>query len=307
MSAVAAAGAPTGSTGPPSPLLRVRRTGPLCLVQDLGRRGYSGIGVGRSGAADRAALRQANRALANAEDTAGLEVTFGGLELEVVAGPVWLCVTGAPASVRVDGRDVGPYGVVAAAAGAVVSLGTPPVGLRSYVAFRGGLDVPPVMGSRSHDVMAGLGPAPLQPEDELRLGPPPSAYPTVDHLPPLDLVDPEQTVVLDAVRGPRDDWVADADLLVGTGWTVSERSNRVGMRLAGGRVEHRDRDRQLPSEGAWRGAVQVPPSGEPVLFLADHPVTGGYPVVAVVVDAHVDRAAQVRPGQSVRFRWVEPW
>jgi biotin-dependent carboxylase-like uncharacterized protein len=282
--------------------LRVLSPGPLCLVEDLGRRGVSGIGVGRSGAADRAALRLANRALANPEDAAALEVTLGGLELEVVAGPVWLCVTGAPAPVSIDGREVGPFAVVAAAEGSVVRLGMPSTGLRSYVGVRGGVDVPAVLGSRSHDVMAGLGPAPLAAGVELGIGVPPRDQPQVDHLPPGPAPD---EVVLGVVRGPRDAWVADADLLVATSWTASERSNRVGMRLSGGRIEHVDPDRQLPSEGVYRGGIQVPPSGEPVLFLADHPVTGGYPVIAVVVDADVDRAAQVRPGQCVRFSWVE--
>ncbi len=282
--------------------LRVLVPGPLCLVEDLGRRGVSGIGVGRSGAADRAALRLANRALANPEDAAALEVTLGGLELEVVAGPVWLCVTGAPAPVSIDGREVGPFAVVAAAAGSVVRLGMPPTGLRSYVAVRGGVDVPAVLGSRSHDVMAGLGPAPLVAGVELGIGVPPRSQPHVDHLPPGPST---EEVLLGVVRGPRDAWVADADALVATSWTASERSNRVGMRLSGGRIEHVDADRQLPSEGVYRGGIQVPPSGEPVLFLADHPVTGGYPVIAVVVDADVDRAAQVRPGQCVRFSWVE--
>lgn len=281
--------------------LRVLETGPLCLVEDLGRRGSSGIGVGRSGAADRGALRLANRLLANPEDTAALEVTFGGLELLVVGGTVWLCVTGAPAPVHVNDRDVGPHAVVAAVEGSVIRLGTPPSGLRSYVAVRGGIDVPEVLGSRSHDVLAGLGPPPLRPGDELPVGPPPSTHPCVDHLPTPDYPD---EVELSVVRGPRDAWVEDADLLVATTWTASERSNRVGMRLSGATMVHRDADRQLPSEGAYRGAIQVPPSGEPVLFLADHPVTGGYPVVAVVVDADVDLAAQVRPGQRIRFRWV---
>ena len=281
--------------------LRVLRPGPLCLVEDLGRSGVSGIGVGRSGAADRAALRLANRALANPEDAAALEVTLGGLEVEVVAGPVWLCVTGAPAPVSIDGREVGPFTVVAAAAGSVVRLGMPPTGLRSYVAVRGGVDVPAVLGSRSHDVMAGLGPAPLVAGVELGIGVPPRRQPHVDHLPPAPST---EEVLLGVVRGPRDAWVADADALVATSWTASERSNRVGMRLSGGRIEHVDADRQLPSEGVYRGGIQVPPSGEPVLFLADHPVTGGYPVIAVVVDADVDRAAQVRPGQCVRFSWV---
>ena len=281
--------------------LRVRATGPLCLVEDLGRVGWAAVGVGRSGAADRAALRQANRALGNAESAAALEVTLGGLELEVVGGVVWLCVTGAPVPVAVDGRDVGPYAVVAAGPGSVVRLGRAAHGVRSYVAVRGGVDVPPVLGSRSHDVMAGLGPAPLQEGDELPVGPPPESEPAVDALPPPRLGD---EVVLRVVRGPRDDWVRDVEALVGTEWTATDRTNRVGIRLAGASLLHRDEDRQLPSEGALRGAVQVPPSGEPVLFLADHPVTGGYPVVAVVLDADVDRAAQVRPGERLRFRWT---
>jgi len=280
--------------------LRVRGTGPLTLVEDLGRPGASAIGVGRSGAADRAALRRANRALANAEGAAALEVTLGGLELEVVGGHAWFCVTGAPAPVTLDGRDAGPYGVLAVRPGGVLRLGVPPHGLRSYVAVRGGVDVPAVLASRSHDVLAGIGPPPLQEGDELPVGPAPEGYPCVDVLPTAPI---EDRVVLTVVRGPRDGWVRDADTLVRGEWSASEKSNRVGMRLEGAALQHRDADRQLPSEGACRGAIQVPPSGEPVLFLADHPVTGGYPVVAVVVDADVDRAAQVRPGQTLRFRW----
>jgi biotin-dependent carboxylase-like uncharacterized protein len=280
--------------------LRVRAAGPLALVEDLGRTGASAIGVGRSGAADRAALRQANRALSNPEDAAGLEVTFGGLELEVVGGHAWFCVTGAPSPVTVGGRAVGPYGVLAVRPGEVLRLGVPAHGLRSYVAVRGGLDVPAVLGSRSRDVLAEIGPPPLQEGDELPVGPAPEGFPCVDVLPPPRFSD---EVVLTVVRGPRDEWVRDVETLVQAGWSASEKSNRIGMRLAGAALEHRDQDRQLRSEGACRGAIQVPPSGEPVLFLADHPVTGGYPVVAVVVDADVDRAAQVRPGQSLRFRW----
>ena len=204
---------------------------------------------------------------------------------------------------RVGRRDLGAYAVVAARPGEVVRLGVPPHGLRSYLAVRGGLDVPAVLGSRSHDVLSGLGPAPLREGDELAVGEPSAAFPDADVLPPPRT---GSDVVLPAVRGPRDDWVRDVDTLVRTTWTASDRSNRVGMRLAGGVLPHRDAGRQLPSEGAWRGAVQVPPGGEPVLFLADHPVTGGYPVVAVVLDADVDRAAQVRPGQRVRFRWAPP-
>jgi biotin-dependent carboxylase-like uncharacterized protein len=280
--------------------LRVRGTGPLALVEDLGRTGVSAIGVGRSGAADRAALRQANRALSNPEGAAAIEVTFGGLEVEVDGGHAWFCVTGAPSPVTVDGREVGPYGVLSVRPGEVLRLGVPARGLRSYVAVRGGLDVPAVLGSRSHDVLAEIGPPPLQDGDVLPVGVAPEGFPDVDVLPPPRFSD---ETVLTVVRGPRHEWVQDVETLVQAGWTASEKSNRIGMRLTGAVLEHRDPDRQLRSEGACRGAIQVPPSGEPVLFLADHPVTGGYPVVAVVVDADVDRAAQVRPGQGLRFRW----
>lgn len=281
--------------------LRVLATGPLALVEDLGRPGASAIGVGRSGAADRASLRQANRALGNDQGAAAVEVTLGGLALEVRGGRVWLCVTGAPCPVSVGDREVGTHAVVSVGPGEVLRLGVPPRGLRSYVAVRGGLDVPEVLGSRSHDVLGGLGPAPLAEGHELAVGAPRGPFPGADLLVPPALPD---DVVLGVVRGPRDDWVRDLELLVSTTWTASARSDRVGMRLDGGRLEHAQAGRQLPSEGAWRGAVQVPPSGEPVLFLADHPVTGGYPVVGVVLDADVDRAAQVRPGQPVRFSWV---
>ena len=111
--------------------------------------------------------------------------------------------------------------------------------------------------------------------------------------------------MLRAVLGPRADFVTDPAELTGTTWTASSRSDRIGMRLEGGRLRRVD-DAEVPSEGMVRGAIQVPPGGEPVVFLADHPVTGGYPVVATVCDADVDRAAQVRPGQGVRFVVVPP-
>ncbi|MGB0099295.1 MAG: biotin-dependent carboxyltransferase family protein [Nocardioides sp.] len=284
-----------------TPSLRVLRTGPLALVEDLGRPGHAAVGVGRSGAADRSAHRLANRAVGNDEDAAALEVVLGGLELEVRGGPVRLCVTGAPAPVTVGGRETGPSYVTSAASGDVIRLGVPAYGLRSYLAVRGGIDVAPVLGSRSHDVMSGLGPAPLSEGDDLAVGSASGRAPAADLLPPLHL---PEVVELRVVRGPREDWLVDPDALGATEWRASDESNRVGMRLLGDPMRHRDPDRQLPSEGAWRGAVQVPPSGEPVVFLADHPVTGGYPVAAVVVDADVDLAAQVRPGQAVRFRWV---
>ena len=111
---------------------------------------------------------------------------------------------------------------------------------------------------------------------------------------------------LRVVPGPRDDWFTDADALVHTDWVASDRSDRVGMRLVGPPLVYREPDRQLPSEGATRGAIQVPPNGQPVLLGPDHPVTGGYPVIGVLTDADADSAAQLRPGQHVRLHWYRP-
>jgi len=284
-------------------------TGAQAVVEDLGRPGLAGLGVAESGALDPGALRLANRLLGNPEHAAGLEVTFGGLGLRA-RGDVLLAVTGAPVCVTVTtagGRRT--HGVGAAMAvpdGAEVTLGAPEHGLRSWVAVRGGLDVDRPLGSASTDVLAGLG-APLEPGDVLGVGPAPDAPPPALDQAPVP-TPTAGTVVLRVVLGPRDDWFTpEALAALGRPWTVDARSNRVGVRLDGPTLE-RDPDHvdaELPSEGTVAGAVQVAANGRPVLFLADHPVTGGYPVVGCVVTEDLPLAAQVVPGQQVRFRTVK--
>lgn len=289
--------------------IEVLATGARALVQDLGRPGRAATGVGASGAADRAALRLANRLVANPEDAAAIEVTFGGLAVRAgaeVPAPLLVALTGAPAPATVDGTPVGHHALVQLRCGQTLQLGAPPTGLRTYLAVRGGIDVTPVLGARATDTLSGLGPAPLTEGTVLAIGPEPDAHPLLDVAPVAD--PPGGTVTLRAVLGPRADWVRDPQGFGGSTWTVTDRSDRVGIRLSAsgsGAELVRARDEELPSEGMVRGAIQVPPGGEPVLFLADHPVTGGYPVLAVVIDADVDRAAQLRPGQQVRFRLVE--
>jgi biotin-dependent carboxylase-like uncharacterized protein len=280
-------------------VLTVLATGPLATVQDHGRSGFAAIGVPRSGAADAVAAELANRLVGNDVCAAALEVTAGGLVLRAER-TVLVAVTGAPAPVTVNGR-AGPFGgPFTVPAGAVLALGMPPVGLRCYLAVRGGIDVPPVLGSRSTDTLSGLGPAPLSVGDRLPVGDLRAEEPFVDVAP---VRPPSPAPVLRVLSGPRRDWLEPAawTALTTQEWTVTADSNRVGLRLSGPELT-RARTDELPSEGLVPGALQVPPDGAPVLFLADHPVTGGYPVLAVVTTADLGAAAQLRPGDRLRFR-----
>lgn len=282
--------------------LEVCETGPLALVEDLGRAGLAHVGVTRSGAADRRAHRLANRLLANAEDRATIEITFGQFSARVLGGGLDIAVTGAEAQPAIDGIPFGVNSVARIREGQVISLGIPRSGVRSYLGVRGGFAVAPVLGSRSYDTMSGIGPPPLRPGDVVPVGEP------AGHLPELDLAPvaaiPGGPVELRLLRGPRDDWFIDPEALVRTPWMASPASDRIGLRLAGLGLEHRWPGRQLPSEGAVRGAVQVPPDGQPIILGVDHPVTGGYPVIGVVIDTDTDRIAQVRGGQQLRLVWA---
>ncbi|MDX6739903.1 biotin-dependent carboxyltransferase family protein [Actinocorallia sp. A-T 12471] len=280
-------------------MIEVLAGGALTTVQDLGRAGLAHLGVPKAGAADTESLALANRLVGNPEDAAGLELTFGGARLRFVR-PAWVAVTGAPVDWAVDGRGQGCLGPCFVPGGAVVRFGTPERGLRSYLAVRGGIAVPEVLGSRSTDLLSGLGPVPLAEGMTLPVGRIVGAFAGVDVAPRPAL---PAAPVLAVVPGPRADWfTADAlRTLFDARYEVTDRSNRVGVRLDGPPLE-RARAGELPSEGMVTGALQVPPDGKPILFLADHPTTGGYPVIAVVAEADLGQAAQLRPGDGVRFR-----
>ncbi|MEO7130090.1 MAG: urea amidolyase family protein [Dermatophilaceae bacterium] len=283
--------------------LEVIATGPLTLVEDLGRVGFAAVGVGRAGAADRSAHRLGARLVGNDPGSAALEVTLGGLQVRSL-GSLWVVLTGAAAPATVDRRPVPHAAPFALRPGQVLALGMPLSGLRTYVTVRGGVDLPRTLASESTDTMAGLGPAPLAPGDFVPVGRPDGEFPSVDLAPVPEPV--AGLMTLGIAPGPRHDWFARPQDLAETAWVVAARSDRVGVRLEGtGLARHpAELNAELASEGMVRGAVQVPPNGQPVILLSDHPVTGGYPVIGVVPEADVDRAAQVRPGQPVRFRWV---
>jgi KipI family sensor histidine kinase inhibitor len=328
---------------PPVPAgtaLEVLSPGPQALIQDLGRPGLGDLGVSPAGAADTASARQANRLVGNLPTDAVIENVMGGLSVQAV-GELTVALSGAAttADIRSQGsssdspnssyldsngisRQAPMYAPFPLHDGESLHLGVPEKGLRTYLAVRGGIDVPPVLGSRSTDLMSGIGPAPLAAGTVLPVGAVDSARAVGQPEPPAlpaDLLSAAggEPVVLRITTGPRHDWFTPRSLeaLTGQVWTVTAESNRIGVRLGTGPATpgadagtplERARDGELPSEGVVAGSLQVPPSGLPVLFLADHPVTGGYPVIGAVIPEDLPAAAQLPPGATLRFVEVDP-
>ena len=278
-------------------MIRVLDPGLLTTVQDLGRPGFAHLGVARSGAADRISLRRANRMLGNAAGAAALEVTVRGPQLRFLES-ARIAVTGAPMSLQLDGLSVPFDAALEVRAGQTLQVGRAPLGARAYLAVVGGLDVRKTLGSCATDLLSGLGPRPLRAGDELRIGGE-RGWPVS----PDAAVEIVREPVLRIDPGPRaDDFDALAlEQLTQTAFAVSPDSNRIGVRLKGAPLRCRLAQARA-SEGISHGAIQVPANGQPLIFLADHPTTGGYPVIAVLRPESVARAAQLVAGQRVRFR-----
>jgi len=279
--------------------LEIRVVGPQVTVQDLGRPGHAHLGVPRSGAVDAPAHRLANRLVGNHEAAATLECLGGQLSFRTRTA-VTIAVTGAQVPVTVAGRAREWGKAVPVHAGSLVDLGSATTGLRAYLAVSGGVEVEPVLGSRSTDLLSGMGPEPVSEGDVLPVGSPtetPVAVETVHF--------PRRSRELRLRLGPRQDWfeASSVQALGGSAYVVSSDSNRIGLRLQGEPIRRRD-DGELPSEGMVLGAVQVPPNGQPVVFLNDHPTTGGYPVIGVVVPEDLAACAQLRPGEEITLRVV---
>ncbi|MBA0050917.1 biotin-dependent carboxyltransferase [Streptomyces sp. AJS327] len=282
--------------------VEVITSGPRTTVQDLGRPGHAHLGVPTSGAADQAAYRLANRLVGNPESAACLETVLGGAAVRF-HGATSIALTGAPVRATLDGRPMALTQRVPVRPGQTLRLGTPAHGLLCYVAIRGGVDVARTLGSAATDTLTGLGPTPLTSGQHVPVGP----APALEKAPgcsdtaftPVPSVGP---AVLRARLGPRDDRFTPAAVraLFASGWEVTADTNRVAARLTGPCLEYADRG-QLRSEGMVTGAIEVPPSGQPIVFLPDHPTTGGYPVIGVVDAADLGLLAQSRPGTAVRF------
>ncbi|WP_156418020.1 5-oxoprolinase subunit PxpB [Aureimonas sp. AU4] len=304
---------PRSARDPADAALEVLAIGLPVLVQDLGRPRLAAQGVGRAGAADRASLVLANRLVGNPPGAAALEVTLGGLRLRA-HGRLTMALAGATAPMDIRARDGSGIEAprsraIALEDGDTISIGAPDAGLRTYLALRGGFDAPTALGSASRDTLAEIGPEPPRVGDRLAAGRlRPLAPVALDDPPPFALPRAGECVTLDVALGPRADWftLQALERFLAQEWLVSIQSSRVGLRLQGASLERRIAG-ELPSEATLHGSVQVPPSGLPVLFLTDHPLTGGYPVIATLLDHHLDLAGQIPPGARIRFRAARPF
>ncbi|UDF32217.1 UNVERIFIED_ORG: 5-oxoprolinase/urea amidolyase family protein (plasmid) [Roseateles sp. XES5] len=306
---------PARTVAADTPQFKVLAAPMPAVFQDLGRFGQTGQGVSASGALDRGAFNAANRIVGNPANTPGLELTLGGFSFESNSRAV-IGLAGAPCPVTVRdaaGRDqhFPAYQPVALEPGDVVTIGQPKKGMRAYLAVRGGFDIAPVLGSAATDTLAIVGPEPVAAGAVLALKGDGKGLASVstNEIAAFDPPSAGDVVTLDVVLGPRTDWFTQKGIetLTSQFWQVTPQSSRVGIRLAGEVPLERKDSAELPSEGTATGAIQVPHSGQPVLFLADHPLTGGYPVIGAVAEYHLDLAGQIPINAKIRFRPIGPF
>jgi antagonist of KipI len=293
-------------------VIAVVKPGFLSSVQDRGRYGIAGLGVGHAGAMDDVAARLANALVGNARDDALVEITLTGPTLRCETDTV-VALTGAELDARVDGAPLPAWRPVPLVRGSVVVCGGMRRGARAYLAFAGGIDVAPVLGSRSTDLNAAIGPfggRALAAGDLLPLGRPrrtlPSRAPAWSIASPR-WFDPASPLPLRLVDGAHTGALTEASraALATREFRVAADSNRVGFRLDGPRLELAH-PLELVSEAVAAGTLQLPPGGQPIALAAEHPTTGGYPRIAHLIAVDRARLAQRRPGDAVRFAWCDP-
>lgn len=298
-----------GSLGRPA--IKILDPGLQTLFQDAGRPGFAALGVSPSGAVDRSALHRSNRLVGNAEAAPALEIGPGSFRAAAL-GVTVCALTGAPRNgsiVGAHGRRRVEFGrAFRIDDGEVLHLDHPERGVRTMLAVRGFVAPSIALGSASRDTLADLGPEPLKAGDVMGVSTQPTQPTNAVGLPEehdWPLPSPSETVRLRVDPGPRDDWFAPESKgsFWRDTWRVTALSDRVGVRLAGEPLTRSaaHTGRELPSEGLVRGAIQVPADGQPLIFLSDHPVTGGYPVIGVIHPDDLDLAAQLPEGASVRF------
>lgn len=282
----------------------VIKSGPLTTIQDLGRKGLAHLAVPPSGALDQPALNLANRLVGNSEGDAALEVTFSSFSFRSQSDCV-VAVTGARAELFLDGKPERWGMPVVVRKSQIFEMSPPRAGVRTYVAFNGGIEANSHLGSRSTDILSALGPDPIKDGQTLALGESSGTIPVIDFAP---YPEPKAEIKLDLYLGPRDNYLASSSLteLGRKTWTVSSKSNRIALRLEGPPLAKNNHG-ELKSEGIVVGSVQVPHDGLPLIFLADHPTTGGYPIVGVIGSSGIAACAQAPPGTRISFRVIRDY
>ena len=287
-------------------MIRVLDPGPQTTVQDLGRPGQLRYGIPPSGPMDRASFVLANRLVGNPDGAAGLECTLVGPRLTTDA-PCVVAVTGAEAPVTVNDADAPRWSALRLAAGDTLRIGPARAGVRAYVAFGGGIAVPPVLGSRATYLrgrLGGLDGRALRRDDVLALGEAPPA--PARRLRPGAVPAWNGDVTLRVVLGPQADRFTGEGIatFLGHPYEMLPQSDRMGARLRGPRIAH-TRGHDIVSDGIALGAIQVPGDGQPIVLLVDRQSTGGYTKIATVCSFDIGRLAQVKPGQRLRFAAID--
>ncbi len=285
---------------------KVLEGGLLTTVQDLGRYGYERYGVPVAGAMDPFALRAANLLVGNAPEAAALEITLLGPKLQATEDHL-VAVTGARLSLRVNGWESTPWTALLVRKGWLVEFGARQLGCRAFLAVGGGIDVTPLLGSRSTYLGGGWGGfdgRPLRAEDLIDVRPARVDFSRAGHSFPSSQIPPySDAPTVRVVLGPQDDYFTAEGLaaFLSGEYQVGIASDRMGYRLQGPRIAHRG-PAEVISDGVPLGAVQVPADGQPIVMMADRQTTGGYPKIATVISADIPLLAQCVPGQgSVRF------
>lgn len=278
--------------------LRIDHITGYATIQDHGRPGFAQLAVPPSGAFDRVSHDFANRLVGNAESAATIELTRATIQFTVDVDSM-IAVTGAPCSIVIEGRQRESQRAILVPAGTPVLIATQHLGMRTYLAVRGGFDTEVVMGSRSYDELSRIGTAPLADGHEIRIGSEAEATPAVArqvasgaHVAP--------SVTLHIHKGPRWGYCENSEALLENDYIVTASLNRIGIRLSGPQIRWNSADR-LPSEGVLTGSIQIAADGQPLIFGPDHPTTGGYPVIAVVDERALGIVAQLAPGTTIRF------
>lgn len=291
----------------------VVRPGFLTTVQDLGRTGYQRFGLPLSGAMDPLAHRLANRLVGNADRAASLEITLWGPELRFDREAV-IALAGADLSPSLDGTPIPMWEAVRVPAGATLAFAGRRTGARTYLAVAGGINVPLVLGSRSTHLRSGTGGfagRALAPGDEVPGGRAADhALALVGRSVPSEARPPYRVEpTLRVVLGPQTDCFRPEapDALTGAPYTLTPQSDRMGYRLQGTPLLHADTTGapEIVSDATPPGSLQVPADRQPILLMADHQTTGGYPKLGVVISADLPLAAQLIPGESLRFAVVD--